>query len=97
MSTGLKANDVNVPMNKTRFVTTHLTHERTRPERLLHDRKSKGAVDSGPATKKRKTGLQSSQPVASQGSFADVLERLHKDAADGSEGVFRVRLTATWS
>ncbi|RXW20670.1 hypothetical protein EST38_g5195 [Candolleomyces aberdarensis] len=48
-------------------------------------RQSKGAVNSEPAAKKRKTGLQSSQPVASQGSFADVLERLHKDAADGSE------------
>ncbi|KAJ2934805.1 hypothetical protein H1R20_g2207, partial [Candolleomyces eurysporus] len=48
-------------------------------------RKSKGAVNAEPAAKKRKTGLQSSQPVASQGSFADVLERLHKDAADGSE------------
>ncbi|KAJ2923627.1 hypothetical protein H1R20_g13461, partial [Candolleomyces eurysporus] len=65
MSTGLQANDVNVPTNKTR--------------------KSKGAVNAEPAAKKRKTGLQSSQPVASQGSFADVLERLHKDAADGSE------------
>ncbi|EAU90154.1 delta DNA polymerase [Coprinopsis cinerea okayama7 len=51
---------------------------------LSQTRKMKGDVDMEPAAKKRKLGpgnaYQSSQPIASQPSFSDVLEKLHAES-----------------